>query len=115
MNGPGGTPEENTGVGPGSVFTDANLTGTVFLSVGIGEANFTDANLTGAMFQSANLRDVNFTSANLTDVKFVNGTDLTGARFTGASLSVVASWIDVTCPDGTNSDNDGATCANDLG
>ncbi len=114
INGSNGSPVANTGVGPGSNFTGANLTGAVFLSVGIGEANFTNANLTDAQFHSTNLRDAVFAGADLTGTEFVNGTDLTGARLTGANIAPVASWINVTCPDGTNSDNDGATCANHL-
>jgi hypothetical protein len=38
---------------------------------------------------------------------------ITGANLSGANLTDV-SWGDTTCPDGTNSDNDGFTCSNNL-
>lgn len=37
-----------------------------------------------------------------------------GANLDGATL-VGVTWNDTTCPDGTNSDNDGGTCVNNLG
>jgi hypothetical protein len=54
------------------------------------------ANLTGATLVGANL-----TGANL------NGANLAGATMTGANLNKVT-WSDTTCPDGTNSNADGA-------
>jgi uncharacterized protein YjbI with pentapeptide repeats len=49
----------------------------------------------------------------------LSGATLTGANLTGAQLSGAdltdAIWSDTTCPDGTNSDNDGDTCVNNLG
>jgi len=46
-------------------------------------------------------------TANLADA------NLTGADLTGAELAGV-SWSDTTCPDGSNSDAVGGTCANNL-
>ena len=39
--------------------------------------------------------------------------DLTGADLTGVSL-IDVTWHDTICPDGTNSDNNGNTCENNL-
>lgn len=39
--------------------------------------------------------------------------NLTGANLSGAYLSF-ATWNDTICPDGTNSNNDGDTCVNNL-
>ena len=39
--------------------------------------------------------------------------DLTGADLTDADLTAVY-WYDTTCPDGTNSDDNGNTCVNNL-
>lgn len=39
--------------------------------------------------------------------------NLSGDNFTGANLTGVT-WSDTLCPDGTNSDNDGDTCVNNL-
>ena len=39
--------------------------------------------------------------------------NLTGANMTGANLDGVR-WINTTCPDGTNSDDNGNTCENNL-
>ncbi len=61
------------------------------------------ANLTDAMLNGADLSGVDLTTSNLT-----------GANLTGANLSGVI-WSDTICPDGTNSDNDGDTCVNNLG
>ena len=40
-------------------------------------------------------------------------TELTDADLTGADL-VVVTWNDTTCPDETNSDDNGNTCVNNI-
>ena len=55
----------------------------------------------------ANLKGANLSGANL------SGANLSGANLTGANLSDVT-WGNTTCPDGTNSDNDGGTCLGHL-
>ena len=80
-------------IGPSATLIDANLTGL---------------NLTGADLPDARLTDANLTGANLT------GANLTGATLTGATLTG-ATWSNTTCPDGTNSNNDGDTCVDNLG
>ena len=65
-------------------------------------ANLTNAVLTGANLANADLANANFTGANL------NTAIAGGANFTSAI------WANTTCPDGTNSNNDGGTCANHV-
>jgi uncharacterized protein YjbI with pentapeptide repeats len=89
-------------VEPGVDFADANLS----------SANLTDADLIDADLAGANLKNANLTGATLTGLTLTNiygypvvvpGANLTGAR-----------WKNTTCPDGTNSNSDGDTCANNL-
>lgn len=56
---------------------------------------------------------IGLSNADLAGVNFTN-TELNGANLTGANLTAV-SWVNTTCPDQTNSDNDGGTCVNNLG
>ena len=60
--------------------------------------------------------------ANLNGV-YLNYADLSGANLGGADLSFTyllnanlsgVSWYNTTCPDGTNSDDNGDTCENNL-
>ena len=72
---------------------------------GLGSANLAGLNLTGVNLQGANLYLGTLANANLTN-----------ANLRGAYLDVVdttgVTWKNTTCPDGTNSDNDGGTCVN---
>lgn len=105
-------------------FEGANLTNANLGCTSMTGANFTGANLTGASlsraymccaaqlkFTNANLRNSNLTSARI-EADFT-GADLTGANLTGATL-VTAVWSNTTCPDGTNSNNNGNTCVGHL-
>jgi uncharacterized protein YjbI with pentapeptide repeats len=88
-----------------------------------GALNATGFNLLNFDFSSSSLIGANFTGANLTNT-FLAGTDLTGANFTNANLTCAndmnspfvsnAIWNNTTCPDGTNSDNNGGTCVGHL-
>ena len=49
------------------------------------------------------------TNANLTNANLTNA-NLFNATLAGAILTAVA-WSNTTCPDGTNSNNDGNTCS----
>lgn len=106
----------------GANLTDANLEGaTVTGAYGVA-ANLTGADVRGDIFTDSNFGYANFTGANLTDVNFNSG--FFDVNFTDANLSgaIVASplyvagvtWNHTTCPDGTNSDNDGDTCIDNL-
>ena len=125
-----------------SIFGNANLEGTDLsganmYSSNLYGANLTNANLSGAnielgVFQSARLINTNMTATNLTDADFsyadltnsdfrnarlnrtfMNWTNLLNANFTGAILDEVV-WVNATCPDGTNSDNNNGTCEGHL-
>jgi Fibronectin type III domain/Pentapeptide repeats (8 copies) len=65
-------------------------------------------NWSGVDLQDAWLLEESFVGANLT------GTNLTGAVMETAEGFTGAIWSNTTCPDGTNSDNDGGTCVNNL-
>lgn len=80
-------------------------------------ANLGGANLTGADLSNADLTNATLYGANLTGASLAN-TTLTGADLTGADLAdsnlIGTTWSNTTCPDGSKSDNDGGTCANNL-
>ena len=110
---PDGSYKQGTGAGVSANFTNANLSGSA-IGGDLNFANFTNANLSGdTSFEGTSLKYANFTGANLTGA-LIADSDLTNAKFTGANVSAVSTWNNVTCPDGTNSDNDGDTCVNNL-
>ena len=86
----------------------ANLSYTTWDTPGANQANFTGADLVVANFAGA--ATGNGSTANFTDA------NLTGATFGGnAEANLDAStWYNTVCPDGTNSNNDGDTCVNNL-
>jgi outer membrane protein assembly factor BamB len=102
---------------------NANLAGCYLPGANLSGANATNANLTGAYLAGANLSAANLSqaqmqrsvldNANLSAAK-LNLTVLTGASMTGATLTGVT-WAQTTCPDGTNSNNNGYTCTGHLG
>ncbi len=118
--------------------SDTNLTLATLTGVDAGGASFVDATLsdaklpdaelagadmTGARMTDSHLTDADLTGADLQDVDF-DGGSLEGANFTQADLDDAymtpvnvtgAVWDDTTCPDGSNSNNHGGTCANNLG
>lgn len=114
-----------------------NLTGADMRSADLAEAHLTYADLSGANLRDADLFEASIyrarlretdlsgadldgadlVEANLTRAK-LDGADLTDADFEGSDLTQTslqaAVWSDTTCPDGTNSDRDGRTCAGHL-
>ncbi len=105
------------------VLKNANLAGCYLPAANLSGANATNANFTGAYLVGANLSSANLSqaqmqrsvlsNANLSAAK-LNLAVLTGASLTGATLTGVT-WAQTTCPDGTNSNNDGGTCTGHLG
>ncbi len=91
----------------GANLNSANLSGALLNGAVLTGANLNGANLAGANLTGANLAGANLNGANLT------GANLTGARLAGANLNRVV-WSNTTCPNGTNSDSDGGTCAANL-
>lgn len=92
---------------PGFNLVDGYLVGPV--------ANLSSADLSAADLAGQDLLDVNLSNGVLTNADLTNA-DLTGANLDGASTSGAtftgATWSNTTCPDGTNSNNDGGTCIN---
>ena len=75
--------------------------------------NLSKANLTGADLSFDAMTDANFDGANLTNAR------MSGALPVGMSAQynatfVGAIWSNTTCPDNTNSNNDGGTCIGHL-
>lgn len=111
-------------------FQNANISITVEDDF-VGRAHNTD--LSGSNFSNAHLANSNFIDENYSNTHWVNAdlstgtqpasfdhTNLSNADFTGANLKGVTglgtttitgvTWSNTTCPDGTNSDNNGNTC-----
>jgi hypothetical protein len=78
-------------------------------------ANWTGCDMTGANLTNAHLTGATLTGANITSVTF-DGANLTNANLSGATETVAPSYVgtifsNTICPDTTNSDADGGTCA----
>ena len=72
-------------------------------------------NLVDEWIQNAIMND--FSGTNFSDFDMsgadLSGSNLTGANLIGANLQSVI-WSNTICPDGSNSDNNGNTCENNL-
>ena len=95
-------------------FTGDDLTGAIFTGATVSDTGFENANLTDANLSDDNLDGSNLTGADLSGTNFVDA-NLENATFTGttgdATTDVTGvTWLDTTCPDGTNSNYDGGTC-----
>lgn len=92
-------------------FNNADLTYTDFNNV-----TFTMFNAPNGYrndFSNSNLSYSNFNDASLYGLTFANA-DLTGATFVGTTFVGNNVWSNTICPDGTNSDDNGNTCENNL-
>ena len=74
--------------------------------------DFSYVNLSFADLRSADLRYADLGAANLTNADLINA-NLYLANLQGAQLHLV-SWDNTVCPDGTNSDDNGNTCEDNL-
>lgn len=90
--------------GSNSSFQNDNFTGA-----NLNKVNFSNSNLTGSNFTNAVITQGNLSNANLTNANFA-GANLAGANLSGATITGVF-WLNTTCPDGTNSNNNNNTCA----
>ena len=83
-----------------------------FQAANLKYANFTDAFLHSSNFSSANLIGADLSRSELheSDMSYA---DLTGAKLSDAVLTGI-NWNYTTCPDGTNSNDNGNTCENNL-
>jgi uncharacterized protein YjbI with pentapeptide repeats len=109
----------------GANLNGANLEQAILLEAHLAGANLNNANLMGARLGDscekgkkvkggggADLTGANLHGANLTNAD-LTGANLTGANLQGATLTNVI-WDDTTCPDGTNSNDNGGTCVLNL-
>jgi hypothetical protein len=93
-------------------FQGCNLSGRYLSGASLAGDNLQGANLAGANLSGADLSGANLQSDNLSGAN-LSGADLSGANVKGTNFNNVI-WSNTTCPDGTNSDNDGGTCLGDL-
>ncbi len=113
-------------------FSDATVAQGDFTAVNAGMADFTRADLAqpdftntildGALFHDTSLAQPGFTRTSLVGADFsgatlaqplFSGANLLGAELRSATL-VMPSFVDTICPDGTNSDDNGGSCADHL-
>ena len=96
---------------------------SIFVSVDAYRSSFfmsevlTGSGLEDSDFRSSNLNYANLANSYLTDSDFrgswVHFADFSSATTNSADFSY-AEWYRTTCPDGTNSENNGNTCENNL-
>jgi uncharacterized protein YjbI with pentapeptide repeats len=86
----------------GGDWSGANLSGVRAAGASIQSVNFAGANITSADFSGAQINIVNFTNASLTAANFSGATFLNPSGVT---------YSNTTCPDSSNSDSNGGTCA----
>ena len=96
---------------------NADIRNIHFYFTDVYESDFTGsdmrfATLDNVDFFNSTLIEVDFEYSDFIDVHFRHS-NLAGANLTGVTLTDVT-WIDTICPDGTNSDNNGNTCENNL-
>lgn len=112
-----------------SMFEDTILTNTNFSnsqmklvtmhSITLTDVDFTNADLSDSHLGHAQshsptiFSNTNFTNTNLTNVVFDN-INLSGSLNMSTATRTNISWTNTTCPDGTNSDNNGNTCEDHL-
>ncbi len=96
----------------GGNFTQSNLSSPHMAFANFANTNFTGAFLIAAVVNNSNFTNTLFVNTTLDSVSFVN-TNLLGANFSGSIRNNIF-WSNSTCPDGTNSDNNGNTCEGHL-
>jgi uncharacterized protein YjbI with pentapeptide repeats len=97
--------------GPGLV--GANLSGKHLENVEFREVDLSNADLSGATLKSVSsydidLRNADLSNATLDSVSLYSANYMTTANLTGVT------WINVTCPDASNSNTNGSTCVGHL-
>ena len=86
----------------GEVEKEEDMSGADLSYADMSDRDLSYVNLSGADMHRADLNNANLTGADLTD------TDLSYADLSGTI------WYGTICPDGTNSDDNGNTCENNL-
>lgn len=100
---------------PGARLEHANLRGVVADGVALRGASLSGANLAGAYLIGAHLRGATLVGANLAGADLsdadLSHVDLLHAVVTQTTRIPYVVWNDTICPDGTNSNANGHTCA----
>jgi len=98
----------------GATFSNADLSSAELGFAGLNHTIFEGATVAHADLLWSQLADADLTSANVNGAN-LQYTDMTGSVVTGATFAN-ATWVHVTCPDGTNSDShvDGCFSAKDT-
>lgn len=94
-------------------FTNANFTNANLVDISGENILFINANLTGVNASEARLLTSDFQNANLTNANFTTS-DLTGSTNMDTTTRTGVIWNNTTCPDGTNSNDNGNTCEGHL-
>ena len=93
------------------------LDGAYFRYANLSYANLSGATAEYAYFEGANLSfaDLSYTELTNVDLEYANlaNANLHGATLVWTNLNAVK-WNNTICPDGTNSDDNGDTCVNNL-
>jgi hypothetical protein len=90
-----------------------NLAGLTLSFGQLSGVDLSGADLSDTKFRNSNLEKATLTKTTMTRTDF-SGANLRGADLSGVKLDSVV-WEHTTCPDGTNSDLAGGTCAAHLG
>ena len=120
----------NAILGPSTTLPNLDLSGADLYNVNLSSAMLADSDLSGANLYGANLSyadlfrvDLSGAILNGADLRetILSQTDFTDAILTGADISssypsgfYSSIWDNTICPDGTNSDDNGNTCENNL-
>ena len=110
--------ENNNLVGPLARLQEADLSGAYLTGATLHDADLRYADLSGADLIDAFLYNADLIGANLSNADLTNAdlsyADLSDANLSGADHLSDVFWHSTTCPDGTNSDDNGYTCENNL-
>lgn len=106
----------------GANLVNANMAGQVFGGTDLAHGNLSGADLEDTIFFLTDMDQANLIGADLSKAKLVfvdlaqanlTNANLSGATFFGVDVSGVI-WSNTICPDATNSNTDGGTCAGHL-
>jgi uncharacterized protein YjbI with pentapeptide repeats len=94
-------------------FTDATFSGTVMAFGNFYHSTFDHTDLSGEDLRDTDLSSASFVGTTLTGTSFYEANLYGATGLDGDNTSSVL-WSNTTCPDDTNSDTDGGTCAGHL-
>lgn len=83
---------------------NADASNSVINNTNLSGADLSNSNFTSGAFVGSDFTNTNLTNANLTNTQMNEATNMSSANISGVI------WSNTTCPDGTNSDNNGSTC-----